>query len=68
MLIRNSNPVLLMEEKKVFKVDGDFGSITETILKRWQSYKGLKVDGVCGPKHGASLWVLVNTHEFSIPF
>lgn len=42
-------------KKKYLAVDGDFGSITETILKRWQSYKGLKVDGVCGPKTWASL-------------
>ena len=35
--------------------DGDFGAITEKILRRWQSYKGLKVDGICGPKTWASL-------------
>lgn len=42
-------------KKKYLAADGDFGAITEKILRRWQSYKGLKVDGVCGPKTWASL-------------
>lgn len=42
-------------KKKYLAADGDFGAITEKILRRWQSHKGLKVDGVCGPKTWASL-------------
>lgn len=42
-------------KKKYLAADGDFGAITAKILRRWQSYKGLKVDGVCGPKTWVSL-------------
>ena len=42
-------------KKKYLAADGYFGAITEKILRRWQSYKGLKVDGICGPKTWASL-------------
>ena len=36
-------------------VDGDFGSATETALKKFQRANGLSVDGVCGPKTWAAL-------------
>ena len=35
--------------------DGDFGSGTESALKRWQSANGLTSDGVAGPKTLAKL-------------
>ena len=35
--------------------DGDFGSGTESALKRWQSANGLAADGVAGPKTLAKL-------------
>ena len=31
------------------KVDGKFGSITKSVLKKMQKDQGLKVDGICGP-------------------
>ena len=32
------------------KVDGDFGSKTETAVKKWQKENGLKDDGIVGEK------------------
>lgn len=37
-------------------VDGDFGSVTLTSLKRFQSAFGLKADGVAGGKTKVKLW------------
>lgn len=42
-------------KKKELKADGDWGDITDSIFRRWQGAKGLKVDGVCGPKSWAKL-------------
>ena len=37
------------------KVDGDFGTKTDTALKKYQKAKGLTADGSCGPKTWNSL-------------
>ncbi len=37
-------------------VDGDFGPGTETIVRKFQADKGLKIDGVCGPKTWETLF------------
>jgi peptidoglycan hydrolase-like protein with peptidoglycan-binding domain len=37
------------------EVDGDFGPITEKAVKWFQQQKGLKVDGIVGPKTWAEL-------------
>ena len=37
------------------KVDGDFGTITETTVKAFQKKYGLAVDGYYGPKSAAKM-------------
>lgn len=37
-----------IQQKLNLKVDGDFGKITETAVKKWQSENGLTADGVVG--------------------
>lgn len=36
-------------------IDGEFGDKTNTALKKYQTYKKLVCDGICGPKTWASL-------------
>jgi len=46
-------------------VDGIYGSKTKAAVKAYQAEKGLKADGVCGPK--TWLMILTNEQEASIP-
>lgn len=39
----------------VLKVDGDFGPQTDSVVRAYQQVKGLKVDGIVGPKTWAAL-------------
>lgn len=41
--------VKLMQKALGIGVDGIFGDRTECVLKEWQRFNGLVVDGVCGP-------------------
>lgn len=36
-------------QKRPLKVDGSFGPITKSVVKKMQKDQGLKVDGICGP-------------------
>jgi peptidoglycan hydrolase-like protein with peptidoglycan-binding domain len=36
-------------------VDGDFGTLTENAVKKFQSFKKLTVDGICGPDTWAAV-------------
>lgn len=42
-------------------VDGDFGAKTESAVRKYQSEKGLAVDGVVGPDTWNSLWTTPTT-------
>lgn len=55
LLDRDFKSCRIRGRKKYLKADGDWGEITESIFRRWQAYKGLKVDGVCGAKSWRSL-------------
>lgn len=37
-----------IQQKLKLKVDGDFGPVTESSVKKWQSENGLKPDGIVG--------------------
>lgn len=55
LLAQNFKTCKINGKKKELKADGDWGDITDSIFRRWQGAKGLKVDGVCGPKSWAKL-------------
>lgn len=40
---------LLIANGRAVSVDGDFGPVTETALREWQSAVSITNDGVCGP-------------------
>lgn len=44
--------------KPTLKVDGDFGGNTDTHVRAFQRWAGLKVDGIVGPQTWRALWVL----------
>jgi peptidoglycan hydrolase-like protein with peptidoglycan-binding domain len=37
-------------------VDGDYGPVTASVVRRYQSYNGLIIDGVVGPQTWSSLF------------
>jgi len=39
-----------------FEVDGEYGPVTESIVRRFQQEKGLRVDGQVGPKTWMMAW------------
>ncbi|AFY56066.1 putative peptidoglycan-binding domain-containing protein [Rivularia sp. PCC 7116] len=41
---------LLVAKRYPISVDGDFGVLTETAVKAFQSRRGLRVDGIVGPR------------------
>ncbi|MDY6900792.1 MAG: peptidoglycan-binding domain-containing protein [Cyanobacteriota bacterium] len=41
---------LLIAKRYPISVDGDFGVLTETAVKAFQSRRGLVVDGIVGPR------------------
>lgn len=43
--------------KRHLHADGVFGEATEGVLCRWQNYKGLKPDGICGGKTWGTLQI-----------
>ena len=40
-----------------YGVDGEYGSDTETAVRRYQSKKGLTVDGIAGPEVWSALLI-----------
>jgi hypothetical protein len=50
---------LLLRNGEVISIDGDFGPGTEKAVRRYQSSKGLKVDGQVGPLTWGSLHQVV---------
>lgn len=46
----HKDEVKMVQSKVGAKVDGDFGSKTETAVKAWQVANGMTADGVVGPK------------------
>lgn len=59
LLNQNFKSCIIREQKKYLKADGIWGEITDSIFRRWQGYKGLKADGICGPKS----WRELGFHE-----
>lgn len=55
LLEHNFKSCVIDGKKKYLTADGDWGMITDSIFRRWQSYKGLTADGICGPKSWTSL-------------
>lgn len=45
-----------LEDNKVDKIDGEFGSKTESTVKKFQTNQGLEVDGIAGPQTLAILF------------
>lgn len=43
--------------KRHLHADGVWGEATEGVFCRWQNYKGLKVDGICGEKSWSTLQI-----------
>jgi len=41
---------LLVSKRYPIRIDGDFGVLTETAVKAFQSRRGLTVDGIVGPR------------------
>lgn len=55
LLDQNFKSCTIKKEKKYLTADGIWGEITDSIFRRWQNYKGLTVDGICGAKSWAKL-------------
>lgn len=41
---------LLVTKRYPISIDGDFGVLTETAVKAFQSRRGLRADGIVGPR------------------